>query len=423
MNAVEGLYKHIVIIGGGVGGLTAGAMLSRLADSITVLEKGAPGTPKQSRKSIAQANHLHSLLVGGKEVLMRVFPGIDQDLKQAGSVPIRAGLDQKIFEFGEWLPARDLNSEILAQSRPLLESVVRSRAHNIANMECRYQSKVDRLVEDNGRVVGVNWRDVNGDEKVTMADLVIDASGLTGTLVKHMAKQLPALEQAKETVSSSIVYVTARVKKPATWLDDKTNLVLVAEPHLTCGGALLDIEEDHWIVSLNGRNGVRPPTTAAEWIEYSKQLPASAIWDRISQADLVDEDLFVFNKPISYLRRFDKVDGLPAGYFPLGDVINSVNPTFGQGMTLAFFHAEELVGVLADPSIADKQSAYLKRAIKRTLPVWRQTVAYESMFSATNEKAKDKFKALQALVLKKHKQAYTDPLVHQQLFRQSQLLN
>jgi hypothetical protein len=92
-------------------------------------------------------------------------------------------------------------------------------------------------------------------------------------------------------------------------------------------------------------------------------------------------------------------------------------------MTLAFFHAEELVSVLADPGVENKQKTYLERAIKRALPVWRQTVAYESMFSASSEKAKDKFRALQALVLKKHKQAFTDPGVHQQIFRQTQLLS
>lgn len=410
-----------IVVGAGIGGLSAAAALSPYFESIKIIEKDRLSDFPTNRKSTVQSNHLHSLLIAGQNVLENFYPGITEDLKNAGGVILRAGLEQQIFEFGTWMTKRDLGLNISAQSRLLLEFTVRKRTSMLSNVEIMDSTKVESLVIENNKVVGVSYKVKDNAKKIMSADVVIDASGLSGTLSTKLNKICPEIEQEKETISSNIVYVTALIKKPKEWLNRKENVLIIAEPHQTCGGGLLDIEDDSWIVSLNGRNGVVPPIEPVQWKEFAHQLASPAIWERIKDCDIQGK-LHKFNKPISFLRRFDKVSNLPMDYFPLGDTVNSMNPTFGQGMALALGHAYRLRETFSNDAVLDKQKHYINKITKFSQRTWRQTVAYESMFSSSNEMIRKKNHILQALVLNKHKQAKDCSEVHLQLFKQAQML-
>ncbi len=414
-------FDSCIVVGAGIGGLAAAASMADRCKRVIVIEKGSLDNYPKPRKSVVQAKHLHSLLIAGQESLEGFFPGITDELKAAGAVGLRAGLDQSIHEFGQWMPKRDLGSEILAQSRTLLDFIVKKRLSQLSNVEVIDSARVDELTLKDGAVTGVVVSQ-KGSTVEYQCNFLVDASGLSGTLAKRLNRDYPAIEEKKEVVSSKIVYVTAFIKKPQEWLATKENVLIIAEPSQTCGGALLDIEGDTWVVSLNGRNGVEPPTDLEQWKEYARQLASPAIWERIKDCT-VELPLSKFSKPLSYLRRFDRVEGLPVGYFPLGDTINSVNPTFGQGMTLALGHADFLGASFTSNDLAVVQQEYIKKATQWSLRAWRQTVAYESMFtSGTDEKTRRKFKILESLVLSKHKQAISEHESHLQLFRQAQML-
>ena len=410
-----------IIVGAGIGGLAAAGALSPLCDSIIIIDKDALPDSAEPRKSIVQANHLHSLLIGGQNILEKYFPNITQDIVSAGGITLRAGLDQSIFEFGAWMPNRDLGLSISAQSRLLLESVLRQRVKQLKNVTFLDATRVTDIKIEKGRVCGVCINSSSGTDELINCDFVVEATGLSGTLTNKLNRLHPDIELKKEQVDSKIVYVSAFINKPDKWLKIKENVLIVAEPDQTCGGALLDIEDDTWVVSLNGRNGVEPPTDIEGWKNYARQLPETAIWERIKDCS-VEQKLQKFGKSSFYLRRFDLVEGLPIGYFPLGDTINSINPTFGQGMALALGHVEELGEALAGGVTDDTQRTYLKRATKRSQNAWRQTVTYESMFADMDEKSRNKYKLLQSLVLNKHKQAIQDENIHLELFKQAQML-
>ena len=410
-----------IIVGAGIGGLAAAGALTHLCDSIIIIDKDKLPEFAEPRKSTVQANHLHSLLIGGQNILEKYFPKITQDIVNAGGVILKAGLDQSIFEFGAWMPKRDLGLSISAQSRLLLESVLRQRVKQLNNVEILDATRVTDIVIEKDRVCGVCIKSSTDNEQVINGDFVVEATGLSGTLTQNLNRLHPDIELKKEQVASKIVYVSAYIKKPEEWLGTKENVLIVAEPDQTCGGALLDVEDDTWIVSLNGRNGVEPPTDIEGWKNYARQLPASAIWERIKDCS-IEHRLQKFGKTCFYLRRFDLVEGLPAGYFPLGDTINSINPTFGQGMALALGHVEELSKALAKGFKENAQQIYLKRATQRSQNAWRQTVTYESMFADMDEKSRNKYKLLQSLVLNKHKQAIQNEDIHLELFKQAQML-
>ena len=113
--------EQVIVIGAGTGGLFAANVLAQHFERVVILEKGSLPYKAMARKSVLQGFHLHVLLLGGLEMLSSVFPKAKKDLIARGAVELRAGLDQKIHELGEWLPQRDLGFTTIAQSRPLLE--------------------------------------------------------------------------------------------------------------------------------------------------------------------------------------------------------------------------------------------------------------------------------------------------------------
>ena len=121
--------EQAVVIGAGIGGLTAAAVLSEFFSRVIVLERDDLPSQAAPRAGVPQGKHAHALLAGGHAALKELFPGFADDLAAAGAVPFNAGLDLHIEEPGyDPFPQRDLGLITYAMSRPLLEHVVRLHA-------------------------------------------------------------------------------------------------------------------------------------------------------------------------------------------------------------------------------------------------------------------------------------------------------
>jgi len=297
--------------------------------------------------------------------------------------------------------------------------LMRTRA--IANIEILDGTRVESLKLDAAdRVIGVVYSDAPGAKVELDCDIVVDASGASGAFVNKLAVKYPDMKLA-DTIASNIVYASATLKKPAAWADSKENVLLIPEPTHGAGGALLDIEQDHWVVSLHGRNGIMPPTEPGAWKLFAKErLPVDAIWERIDQAELIG-DIVSFRKPLSVWRRFDQAAKLPPGYFPLGDTISSVNPIFGQGMTVAFGHALSLREAFSAGSLEGAQEQYVHGAASWSERAWRRVSAYDATFAQTDEKQNRHHAIMRSLALARQRKAHEDPKVHEQLVRQAQM--
>src|SRR5258708_37372179 len=92
--------KQAVVIGAGMGGLTAAAALADRFDQVVVLERDTLPSEPAYRAWTPQARHVHALLLSGQRALSELFPGFEQDLARAGAVPLRAGLDVRIARQG-----------------------------------------------------------------------------------------------------------------------------------------------------------------------------------------------------------------------------------------------------------------------------------------------------------------------------------
>ncbi|WP_226663480.1 FAD-dependent monooxygenase [Microbulbifer aggregans] len=408
-----------LIIGAGTGGLLAAAALAPHFKTVRILERDTLPDVPAIRKGAGQAAHLHSLLLGGLQIMERFLPGITQELTLSGAKCLRAGIDQQIHEYGIWLPERDLGCSILAQSRYLLEHVIRSRVTQLENVSILDGVRVGNLTLDGvGGIAGVRLAEPDGEAREMPADIVVDCSGRGGKFVRQLNELFPGMDRVDE-INSNIVYASAIVDKPESLAESRENILIIAEPGASAGGALLDIEDGRWFVSLHGRNGLVPPTTPSEWVEFARQLPADRIYQRLIQARKI-HPVALYKKPLSTWRRFDLMPELPFRYFPLGDVITSVNPTFGQGMTVGFGHAEALHDAFSDhDDIGLAQSDYIKTSAAWSQKAWRVCAAYDSSFDG--HAAKKNYELLRALSQKKQAEIFTSPDRHLEWFQRAQM--
>jgi len=410
--------KRALVVGGGIGGLAAASVLARHFEQVILLEKDALAPATLGRKGVNQGSHLHSLLMGAQLLLEQLFPGFREELVAAGAVILRAGLDQQVFEAGRWMPTRDLGLTILAQTRGLLEREVRRRVTALERVSIRSPAKVTDVSWPDGGPVEVDVSIGSESERVT-GDLLVDASGRGGSLLR-LVEARAHVSVPVEEVTSQIAYVSGLLTKPPEFRERRENILIIPEPGRPAGGALLDVEGDRWIVSLHGRKGLTPPLELDAWKDYARELPDARIAERIAGASL-DGKLTPYSKPISTFRRFDRELALPSTYVPLGDVMTSVNPIFGQGMALALGHAHILGEELAG-GLDGLRPRYLARASAWSARAWRRASAYDRMFAIEGEKQLRDLRALMALAAARSEQAERDPAVHRALMLEGQMM-
>jgi len=101
--------RRAVVIGAGIGGLTAAQALADFFEQVVVLERDTLPSQPVASAGIPQGRHVHALLLGGQRALDELFTGFEHDLAQAGAVSMRVGLDTR-FESPLYnpFPQRDL---------------------------------------------------------------------------------------------------------------------------------------------------------------------------------------------------------------------------------------------------------------------------------------------------------------------------
>jgi hypothetical protein len=87
------LGHHAIVVAGSTARLMAARVLADYFDRVTVFERDQIEDRPAIHKSIRQGNHVHTLLLGGQQVMARFFPGFTEELKRSGAVPCRSGID------------------------------------------------------------------------------------------------------------------------------------------------------------------------------------------------------------------------------------------------------------------------------------------------------------------------------------------
>jgi 2-polyprenyl-6-methoxyphenol hydroxylase-like FAD-dependent oxidoreductase len=89
-----------IVIGGSFAGLLAARVLSHFVERVLLIERDVPVDSVAARKGVPQGRHVHGLLAGGLDVLKELFPGIVEELAEAGARTVDLGYDCLWFNNG-----------------------------------------------------------------------------------------------------------------------------------------------------------------------------------------------------------------------------------------------------------------------------------------------------------------------------------
>ena len=283
--------KQAVVIGAGMGGLTAAGALADHFDQVLVLERDTLPSEPAHRAGTPQARHVHALLLSGQRALGELFPGFEQDLARAGAVPLRAGLDVRVERPGyDPFPQRDLGWSGYAVSRPTIERTLRARVEGQRNITLHQRCRVtEMLATPNGEAVtGVRCENGNGASETITADLVVDASGrggLTIALLQSIGRPLPE----ETTIGIDLGYATCIFAIPDDAPTDWKGVMSFGQaPQNSRGGLMLPLEGSRWMVTIGGRHGDVPPGNAEGFLTYARSLRTPTIYNAIRQARRLD---------------------------------------------------------------------------------------------------------------------------------------
>jgi 2-polyprenyl-6-methoxyphenol hydroxylase-like FAD-dependent oxidoreductase len=330
------ILKQAVVIGAGMGGLTAAKAVSPHFEKVIVFDRDALLDGAAPRPGTPQARHTHGLLAGGHRALEHLFPGIELDLIEAGAVRMRAQRDVRVEAPGfDPFPQRDLGFDQFGLSRPALERVCRRRVEREPNIEFRPCTRATELTAspDNGAVAGVCFEDTRGTSGSLAADLVVDASGRASPTLRFL-EAIGSAKPASIEIGIDQAYATAIFETPD---DAPTDWLSVIHAPTTPGssrfGIILPMEGRRWSVSLCV-NYEASPGDIDGFMAFAKSFRMPTIYNAIRSAKRVG-DITRFGMPSSVRRAFNKLHHFPRGLVPLGDSVCRFPPVNGQGMSVA----------------------------------------------------------------------------------------
>ena len=330
-----------MVIGAGMAGLAAARVLSDRYSRVTVLDRDALPSDSSPRRGVPQSAAPHILLVAGREELSSLFPGLSEELVEAGGSRFDTGLGLCTYRLGRRWPQEPTGMDLVSVSRPALEAALRRRVLALPGVVVRDQVAVSGLIGGTGGVTGV----VLDTDETLDADLVVDGSG-RGARSDRWLGELGLPSPAQLEVKVGVAYSTRiHRRRPGDLPGWEAAFVLPTAPQQQMSGLVLPIEGDRWLVAIGGWHLSEPPTDAESLERHARELPDPIVAQVMSRAEPLGDPV-VFRFPSSRRRLFEQLESPPAGYVALGDAVCSFNPIYGQGMTCAAMSAVALGAAL-----------------------------------------------------------------------------
>lgn len=345
------LATQAIIIGGSIAGLAAASALSPYVERVIVVERGPEPMTNDARKTVPQGAHAHALLKGGEKALESLFPGLVDDLIAHGAHRIDFSRDVRWFHAGAWKMRYQSNIEVMVQSRPLLEQVIRSRAHALGNVDFWYGYDVESLKLDSTgkRIQSVMLhRTDNHTTKIQVnTSLLIDASG-RGSHLPQWLLELGYAAPQETRLKVDLSYSSRLYRAPQGKTFDWGGMIINAvTPKFLNGAYIFPIEDNQWLVTMAGYSGTPVARTNEAFIPSASTLAQPDIYEVLKDSGLEPiSDVRLFNVPETVRRHYEATQ-MPEGVLVMGDAGCAFDPVFGQGMTVAALEAVALKAMLA----------------------------------------------------------------------------
>jgi 2-polyprenyl-6-methoxyphenol hydroxylase-like FAD-dependent oxidoreductase len=377
---------RIIVIGGGVLGLTTAMLLARDGNDVTVLERD-PAPPPDSpddawyeweRRGVNQFRMIHIFLPRFRELLEAELPDAVREFDDLGAIRYNP-FELIPAEVTGGLQPGDERFTFLTARRPIGETALARAAAKTADLEVRRGVAVAGLTTADGNgvphVTGV--RTDSGDELA--ADLVIDAAGRRSSL-PSMLTSIGARAPEEELEDSGFMYYVRHFRS----LDGEMPPLMcgLLTPWGTVSTLTLPADNGSWGVGLitSAKDAeLRALKDVDAWMRVWHTLPLVAHW---ADAEPVDGGRIAMMAKIEDRRRNFVVDGTPVatGVLPVGDSWACTNPSLGRGMSIGFTHAVALRDFLRDAALDDPAGVAKgwHEVTQDTVNVWyRDTLAFD----------------------------------------------
>jgi 2-polyprenyl-6-methoxyphenol hydroxylase-like FAD-dependent oxidoreductase len=368
-----------VVLGGSLAGLFTAAALARHVDRVVLVERDRLPVEPQWRRGVPQARHAHNLMTGGHRAMSRLLPGIRDELVAAGAVSVRMPEDMLLLTAGGWMPRFPAPLEMLTCSRELIDAVVLHRIRRDRRIEISERTEVVEPIAapDGSAVRGVRVRTREpgcssgwSEPRELLADLVVDATGRNSRAAEWL-QRLGYAPPEDRLVDAQTAYATCVFAPPIGHRADWRCMLLQPSPQLPRQGIINLIEGGRWMVSLSALGGVRPPTDHVGFLEYARTLSSPLLWQALRDARPLTA-ISRSGRTENRRRFFERLRRWPDGYLVVGDAVCALNPSYGQGMSVAAQSAVALDEALTATGTVRGVAAGLRRVVARAVdPAWQ----------------------------------------------------
>lgn len=344
---IQPAFNHAVVIGSSIAGLTVARVLTDHFKRVTIIERDRLPENPEFRRGVPQARHAHMLPLRGQEILVRLFPGLLDDLAEGGATTITDSSQLAFYIAGGWHELKHRSAVVTTTcSRPLLETAIYRHMATHPTVDIIQEHDVIGLQTDPSgeQVSGVILRSRNdGDapEIELPAELVVDTSGRDSQAPQWLAA-LGYTPPNEETVNSFPGYATRIYRRPAgfegSW---HAMMIKPSAPNDTRGGIIIPIEDDRWHVTLVGMARDYPPTDEADFLDFAHSLPVPQLYDAIAQAEPLTKP-YGYRRTDNRVRRYEQLPRYLEGFLVCGDAVYALNPVYAQGMTAAALSSQTL---------------------------------------------------------------------------------
>lgn len=403
---------RVVVLGGSLGGLLAARVLSEAYAEVLLVERDKIVDTPGYRRGAPHGRHAHGLVARGQQIFEQQFPGLVEELTEAGVMPGDFNGDVHWIFNGQRMKPSHSGLVSMPSGRPTLEYHVRQRVAKIPNVRFLERHDIVGIVpnEDNSRIIGarVQRNDVPDAPVVTLtADLVVDTTG-RGSRTPVWLEELGYERPAEDRVKIDLAYTTQHFRIEPDPLGPDQAIIPAATPANPRGGFFYRLPGpgNRFELSLTGLLGDHPPTDPEGFLAYVKSLPISSIYEAVKDAEPLDDPV-MFRYPASVWRHYERLNRFPAGYLVMGDAVCSFNPIYAQGMTVASIESLVLRKHLALGPVP-QPLAFFADIAKEIKAPWSLSAGADLGYAAVEGKRTPMVKMINAYVTKLQAVAVND---------------
>ncbi len=324
--------KRALIVGGGLVGLAAAAMLSDYFESVVIIEKDGQAGSRLPRPGAPQGAHLHVLLKRGQDIVKELFPDVLAAIKKASCPTIDWAADTKWETEKGCFPRQSSKFKTYSLSRPFLERQVFDLVTRKSNISF-FKNRVESFKIENNTAVSVQCQ----DQSMYEAEFIFIAGGQNFPIQRLLPNY--GIEKKTSTLPIHITYRSVVFKTDTlNYKDFKQYYYQFSPPQDRLGAVITPVENGNSIATIVEYGRTRSLSNSFEdFLGIAGKIPGGHFAEILEKGQALGP-VQVFNKETMYKRRLDQITDFPKNLFILGDSLCSLNPVFGQGMTVALEH-------------------------------------------------------------------------------------